>query len=157
MLYALMKTLHLLALIVWLGGMFYTLACLRPALGVLDAPQRPKLMLAVLGRFFGIVDAAIGLVLLTGLGMLWFAWRAAQGAAAPFSMPPSWHLMIVGGLVMMAIFGHIRATQLKRLRAALQGQDAAAAGAALGRIRTLVTLNLALGVLLVVVMKLDAA
>ena len=79
MLYAALKLVHLLSLIAWIGGMFFTLACLRPALGVLDAPARPRLMSAVFGRFFAIVDAAIALVLLSGLAMLWLAWRAAAG------------------------------------------------------------------------------
>ena len=155
--YATMKTLHLLALIVWVGGMFFTLACLRPSLGVLEGPMRLRLMHAVFGRFFTIVDAAIGLLLLTGLGMLWFAWRAANGANTPFSMPLSWHLMIVLGLVMMGLFGHIRASLFKRLGAAVQAQDAATGAALLGRIRKLVTVNFALGVLIVVAMKLGAA
>ena len=150
MLYALLKTIHLLALIVWIGGMFFTLACLRPALGVLDAPARPRLMNAVMGRFFAIADAAIGLVLASGLGMLWLAglgWR----------MPHAWYAMIVIGTVMMGIFGHIRGVLVKRLQRGLQAQDAPAIGAALARIRSAVLLNLGLGIAVVVVMKLGTA
>jgi uncharacterized membrane protein len=102
-------------------------------------------------------------LLISGLAMLWLAWRAATGASASggganiaFSMPWSWHLMIVLGLVMMGLFGHIRATLLKRLGAALQAQDGAAGAAVLGRIRTLVMVNLVLGVVIVVAMKVGA-
>ena len=48
MLYATLKALHLLSIIVWLGGMVFTLFFLRPALGVLSAPpDRLRLMHAV--------------------------------------------------------------------------------------------------------------
>ena len=156
MLYAVLKLVHLLSLIVWIGGMFFTLACLRPALAVLEGPARLRLMDAVLLRFLAIVDAAIGLVLASGLSMLWIAWRAASGAVGGFSMPPTWIVMIVLGVTMMAIFGHLRGGLYRRLQAALQAQDAPAAAALLTRIRAWVAINLAIGVLVVAVMKLGA-
>lgn len=156
MLYAVLKLVHLLSLVVWIGGMFFTLACLRPALGVLDAPARPRLMSAVLLRFFAIVNAAIGLVLVSGLSMMWIVWRAASAVAGGFSMPLSWTVMIVLGATMMTIFGHLRGGLYRRLQAALQAQDAPAAAALLTRIRAWVAINLALGVLVVAVMKLGA-
>jgi hypothetical protein len=36
--------LHILGAVVWVGGMFAIYACLRPALGTLDLPQRLRLM-----------------------------------------------------------------------------------------------------------------
>jgi uncharacterized membrane protein len=53
--------------------------------------------------------------------------------------------MFALGLVMMAIFGHIRFAPYKRLSAAVAASDWPAAGAALAQIRMLVTVNLALG------------
>lgn len=156
MLYAVLKTVHLLAIIAWVGGMFFMLACLRPSLGVLEGPVRPRLMSAVMARFFAIVNVAILAVLLTGLWMLWSAWRAATGPGAVFSMPPSWHLMIVLGLVMMGVFGHVQAL-FKRLKLALAAPDAAAAAALLERIRKAVLANLVMGIVIVVTMKLGAA
>lgn len=156
MLYAILKLVHLLSLVVWIGGMFFTVACLRPALGVLDAPARPRLMAAVLERFFAVVTVAIGLVLLSGLGMLWSAWHDATAPAAGFAIAPSWSAMIALGLVMMGIFGHLRGALYRRFRAALQAQDAPAAGAALGRIRVWVAVNLGIGVLIFAVMRLGA-
>ena len=41
MLYASLKAFHLLAVIAWVGGMFFMLMCLRPAVQeVLEAPPR---------------------------------------------------------------------------------------------------------------------
>lgn len=156
MLYAALKTAHLLAVIAWVGGMFFMLACLRPSLGAIDGPQRPKLMSAVMARFFAVVNIATLVVLLTGLWMLWSTWRAAAGSGAVFRMPPSWHLMIVLGLVMMGVFGHVQG-MFKRLRAALAAQDTAAVGALLERIRKFVLANLVMGVVVVAVMKLGGA
>lgn len=68
MLYATLKTLHLLSVIVWVGGMVFAHFFLRPALGVLEVPQRLRLMQAVLGRFFSAVLLAAGLALATGGG-----------------------------------------------------------------------------------------
>jgi uncharacterized membrane protein len=58
------------------------------------------------------------------------------------------------GLVMMAVFGHIRFALFKRLNAGVNAQDWAAAGKALGQIRPLVALNLALGVVIVLMLRL---
>jgi uncharacterized membrane protein len=157
MLYAALKLLHLLALFVWIGGMFFTLACLRPALAVLDAPARPQLMQAVLARFLPIVNAAIGLVLLSGLTMIWSAWRAAADAGAEFRLPPSWIVMIVLGATMMAIFGHLRGRLYRRLQAALQAKDGPSTAALLARIRRAVAINLGLGLVIVAAMKLGVA
>ncbi len=156
MLYDALKTAHLLAVIAWVGGMFFMLTSLRPSLGVLDGPMRPKLMSAVMARFFAIVNIAILVVLLTGLWMLWSAWRSAVGASAAFHMPLSWHVMIVLGLVMMGVFGHVQAL-FKKLKAALQALEAAAIPVLLERIRKAVLANLAMGIVIVATMKLGAA
>ena len=57
MLYASLKAIHLLAVIAWVGGMFFTLMCLRPAVHeVLEAPARVRLMQSTLRRFLRIVE-----------------------------------------------------------------------------------------------------
>jgi uncharacterized membrane protein len=157
MLYAALKAIHLLSLIAWLGGMFYTLACLRPALAVLDAPSRPRLMGEVLRRFLAVVDVAVGLMVVSGLSMLYLAWRAAAGPGLSFNMPLDWYVMIVLGVLMFAIYGHVRAGPFRQLQRALGSNDASASAAALGQTRKWVTVNLVLGAIVVVVMKLGAA
>ena len=79
MLYASLKTLHLLALIVWLGGMVFVHFFLRPALGALEAPVRLRLMHDVVGRFFrAVLLACVGVL---GRGG-WMMARAALVAQA---------------------------------------------------------------------------
>jgi uncharacterized membrane protein len=157
MFYAVLKSIHLLASIAWIGGMFFTLACLRPALGVLDGPLRQRLMSEVLRRFLAVVGIAIVLMLVSGGWMLANTARVSSNAGLAFNLPLDWLAMIALGLVMIAIFGHIRYALFKRLQRAQQAQDAPAGAAALAGIRRWVGVNLALGVLIVIVMGLGAA
>jgi uncharacterized membrane protein len=139
MLWGLLKALHVLAVLIWVGGMAFAQFVLRPSLAVLEPPQRLRLMHAVLGRFLAIVLVAVGVVLLTGAALI--------GRVSP---PPwDWLVMATVGLLMMALFGHIRLVLWKRLDRAVQGGDAPAAAAALAAIRRWVGVNLVLGLALV--------
>lgn len=153
MLYVILKTVHLLSIIVWLGGMAFAHFFLRPALQQLEPPQRLMLMREVLQRFFAVVLVIIAAVLLSGIGMMGLVHSMAAQAGAKFSMPVSWMVMAVLGLAMMAVFGHIRFALFKRLDQAVNAKDWPAGGKALGQIRQLVALNLALGVVIVLFLR----
>ncbi|WP_312834997.1 CopD family protein [Comamonas sp.] len=153
MLYIILKTVHLLSIIVWLGGMAFAHFFLRPALQQLEPPQRLVLMRDVLQRFFAVVMVIIAAVLLSGIGMMGLVHKMAAQAGAKFSMPVSWMVMAVLGLAMMAVFGHIRFALFKRLDQAVSAKDWPAGGKALGQIRQLVALNLALGVVIVLFLR----
>lgn len=153
MLYIILKTVHLLSIIVWLGGMAFAHLFLRPALQQLEPPQRLVLMRNVLQRFFAVVLVIIAAVLLSGIGMMGLVHKMAAQAGAKFSMPVSWMVMAVLGLAMMAVFGHIRFALFKRLDQAVNAKDWPAGGKALGQIRQLVALNLALGVVIVLFLR----
>jgi uncharacterized membrane protein len=157
MLYATLKAVHLLSLIAWVGGMFFVLACLRPAIVILEGPARLRLMNEVLGRFFGVVGFAIALMLISGAGMLWMAFRAATAPGLKFNMPLDWHAMILLGLAMIVIFGHVRIVLFRRLQLAVRAQDGPLGAALLAQIRHWVMANLVIGAIVVVVMKLGAA
>ena len=155
--YAILKSIHLLSIVVWVGGMFFALYCLRPAAGALEPPQRIALMRDALGRFFRIVTVAVALVLVTGAWMIATASRVSINAGIGFNMPIDWHVMVTLGVLMIAIFGYIRFAIFPLLRDAAEARDWPAAGAAIGRIRTLVLVNLALAVVIVVVTRVGAA
>lgn len=157
MLRAVLESIHLLSIIVWVGGMFFAAFCLRPALGVLEPAARLKLMHEVLRRFFGAVTIAIVLVLLTGGGMLASTMQAAASSGAAFGLPLAWHVMVILGLVMVGIFAYVRITLFARLRRAVAAQDGPAGAAALAGVRFWVQFNVALGALIVVVMKMGPA
>lgn len=138
--YALMNFLHLLAAIVWLGGVSFVLMALRPAAAaLLPPPQRLPLIAQVLSRFFVLVWLSIGVLLLTGLPMLL---RVGMKGA-----PVGWHLMLGIGLVMFALFGHLYFGPFRRLKQAVGASNWPEGGRRVGQIALLALINLALGAL----------
>jgi uncharacterized membrane protein len=156
-LYASLKVIHLLGVVVWIGGMFFMLACLRPAAAeVLEPPARVRLMHAVMRRFFAAVSLAALLVLLSGAGMLGLVWRERALAGLAFNMPLDWYAMIGLFVVMAAVFAHVRLTLFRRVERALADQAWPVAAAALLAIRWEVTLNLVIGVFVIVLVRLGS-
>ena len=128
---------HLAAVIVWIGGMFFAHVCLRPvAAAQLPPPQRLPLLAAVLGRFFVVVGWA--LLLLWSSGLVRFA---QVGAAIPWH----WHAMAGIAAAMTVILGLIVFRFHRPMVAAVAVEDWPAAGAAMNTIRKLVFTNLLLG------------
>ena len=157
MLYAALKAIHLLSIIVWIGGMVFVQFFLRPAVVSLEAPQRVRLMHEVLGRFFNAVLWAAGLTLGTGLWMIGRVAKQAVQSGGNFKMPIEWMVMAVLGVVMVLIFAHIRFALYKRLSRAVTAAAWPAGGAALASIRTWVMVNLAIGVVIVLVTQVGLA
>ena len=157
MLYAVLKTLHLLSIIVWIGGMVFAHFFLRPAVGALEPSVRVRLMHAVLGRFFTAVLGAAALALVTGGWMIGRMAAQMAQSGVRFNMPIEWMVMATLGILMMLIFGHIRFVLYKRLTHAVQAVDWPAGAAALAQTRSWVLVNLGLGVLIVLVTLLGAA
>jgi uncharacterized membrane protein len=135
---ALMKFIHIAAAIIWLGGVSFMLFALRPAASALLPPaQRLPLIALVMEKFFALVWASIGLLLLTGLAML-----------LPVGMknaPLGWHLMLGIGLVMFALFGHLYFGPYRRLKMAIAASDWPEGGRRVGQIAKLALSNLVLG------------
>ncbi len=149
--YALLKTLHVLAIVLWVGGMMFAHFFLRPALAQLEPPQRLRLMHEVLRRFFAAVSVAALLSLVTGLWMIGRVAKQAVQSGGSFAMPLDWTVMAVLGVLMVAIYGHIRFVLFKRFAVAVTALDWPAGGLALAKLRTWVAVNLALGVTVIVV------
>jgi uncharacterized membrane protein len=149
MLYATLKLLHLLAIIVWIGGMVFAHFFLRPAALQLEAAQRIRLMHGALQRFSQAVLVSVVVVLASGLWMIGRVAKQTVQVGLDFSMPLHWTLMAALGLVMMGIFGHIRFALFKRLDRAVHAIDWPAGAAALDSIRLWVGVNLALGVAII--------
>jgi len=151
MIYATLKTLHVLSITVWIGGMVFAHFFLRPAVAQLEPPVRLRLMHDVLGRFFKAVLVASLLTLVSGLWMLGRVARQVVQSGGSFEMPLAWTLMAVLGLAMVAIFMHIRFVLFRRLGRALAASEWAAGGATLAQIRAWVSVNLGLGILVMLV------
>lgn len=151
MLYATLKTLHVLSIIVWIGGMVFAHFFLRPAAAQLEPPLRLRLMHDVLGRFFRAVLIASILSVATGVWMLGRVAKQVVQSGGSFEMPLAWTVMSVLGLVMFAIFLFIRQALYPAMGRAIAQSDWPAGAAALGRIRQWVVVNMGLGVVVVVV------
>lgn len=136
--YEWIKCLHLSAGIIWLGGMTVLLAAVRPAaIAQLAAPERLRLMAAVLARFFSLVWASIAVLLASGFWMF---------ASADLSLAPrGWHAMAGLGSLMCVIFAHLWLAPFRRLKQAVAQADWPAAARALGQIHPLVLSNFTLG------------
>ena len=145
MLGSLFYALHVLGAVAWVGGMVFAILVLRPALGVLEPPQRLALHEAVLKRFFLIVWHAMPILLLTGY-LLLFGWYGGFRGAG-------WHIhvMHLTALLMAGVFLTIVTGPWREFRTARARGDAAGAATQVDRIRQLVTMNLALGLLTVAV------
>lgn len=141
------KLLHLVAAIVWMGGMTFMLVALRPAaLETLEPQERARLMVAVWRRFFNMVLVAIAVLLLTGSHMYMTAFKAAQSSAAGgHGMPLGWNLMLGIGVVMALLFGHIYFAGFAKFKRALAAQQRPAAAHAAAQINRLVVINFVLG------------
>ena len=115
MIYVTLKTLHVLSIIVWIGGMVFAHFFLRPAVALLEAPVRLRLMHDVLGRFFQAVLVASLLTVVSGVWMLGRVAKQVVQSGGSFEMPLAWTIMAMLGVVMVAIFLHIRFALFKRL------------------------------------------
>ena len=151
MIYATLKTLHVLSIIVWIGGMVFVHFFLRPAVAQLEPPVRLRLMHDVLGRFFRAVLVASLLTLASGVWMLGRVAKQVVQSAGSFEMPLAWTIMAVLGVAMVAIFMYIRFVLYKRFGRSVAAAEWTAGGAALAQIRNWVSINLGLGVLVLLV------
>jgi len=130
---------HVLATVVWVGGMFFAHQCLRPVvLAQLEGPQRLRLWNGVFGRFFPWVWLCVVLLLASGHGLI----QVFGGFKA---VPLHVHVMTGIGYLMAVIFAFIYVVPFARLRHAVAAEDWKTGAAAQDLIRRLVGTNLVLG------------
>src|SRR5579864_7642627 len=137
--------LHIVAAVIWVGGMFFAYVILRPATGPLEPPLRLPLWLRVFGMFFPIVWAAVIALLISGYVMIFRVW----GGFAHVGMHV--HIMQVIGIIMVLVFPHLFFAPWKRFRNAVSAGDFSAAATQLAQIRSFVLFNLVLGLVTVVI------
>ena len=149
------KLLHLIAGIVWMGGMTFMLLALRPAaLASLDAQPRALLMAEVFKRFYVLVLLAIALLFTTGTHLYTATFRAAKLATGQGSVPLGWNVMLVLGLAMMLIFGHIYFAGFKKYKRAVAAGQWPIAAKVAGLMHTMTLINFTLGWLAILAVRL---
>lgn len=138
--------LHLIAAMIWVGGMIFAHNSLRPAAAqVLEPPLRLELWVQVFKRFFVLVWISIAVVLITGYWMLFNYFGGFAGAGIHI------HIMHGAGLLMVMIYLYVFFAPFNRLKQAVIIQDYPLAAAQLNQIRQLVGVNILIGLLVIIV------
>jgi uncharacterized membrane protein len=139
-------TIHVLFVVIWVGGMFFAHQCLRPvAASQLEPPLRLRLWVGVFGRFFPWVWIAIGGIFISGLWMIFAVLGGFKHLAAYV------HQMFGLGVVMMSIFMHIYFAPYKRLKAAVTQENWSEGAKQLDKIRLFVGINTVIGLLTIAI------
>ncbi len=142
--------LHLLAAILWIGGMAFAYAILRPvAANLLEPPSRLNLWKAVFEKFFPWVWVFVVILPVTGYGMVFSLFQGFANVGMAI------HMMHLLGWFMIAVFLYVYFSPYKALARQVSLQDYPAAGSSLNRIRQMIGLNLILGLFIVLVMGLS--
>jgi uncharacterized membrane protein len=136
---------HILGALFWVGGMAFAYTILRPAAGALDGPVRLTLWRDVFKRFLPWVGVSIVALLVSGYAMIFLVYGGF--ARAPLFV----HVMQGTGILMMLLYLHLYFAPWQRLQKTVQASDWQNAGKHLAMIRKLVAINLALGVITVLV------
>lgn len=139
-------SLHLLAAVIWVGGMFFALLALRPAAAeALPSEHGPRLWAETLRRFLAWVWGAVIVLPVTGYWIVYGYWGGLQHAG--FHV----HLMQGLGWFMILLFLHLYFEPFRRLQRAVADNDTEVAVRQLGQIRIIVMVNLALGLAVTVI------
>jgi len=136
---------HVLAAVIWVGGMFAAYVCLRPAASPLEAPQRLTLWRNFFAKFFPWVWASVIALLATGYWMLLATFGGFAGA------PMYVNLMQAIGWIMVALFAFLFHGPWLAFKRAVDAKDWPAAGPELNRIRDIIRINLPLGLIVVAI------
>lgn len=136
---------HLIAAVVWIGGMFFAYVVLRPTAANYEPARRLVLWQGVFKKFFPWVMMCILVLMFTGYMMVFRVFAGFENS------PVYVHLMQLIAWVMTGIFFYMLLRPYKRFKNAIEIEDWAAAGAALNRVRLFVLANLTLGLLLLLV------
>lgn len=143
---SLLIPLHLLAAVVWVGGMFFAYMALRPvAATLLDPPQRLPLWTQTFLRFFPWVWLAVVLLPATGYAMVFGVLGGMANAGLHV------HIMQGLGWLMILLYLHMFFAPFQRLKRAVAIGDWPAGGQQLAQIRRVVGINLILGLIVAAV------
>ncbi|MGA7546739.1 MAG: CopD family protein [Methyloceanibacter sp.] len=142
---AFLIALHVLAVVVWVGGMFFAYVVLRQSAGPLPSETRLALWHRVFRRFFPWVWSSIVVLLASGYGMMFLYFGGFAGAGLYI------HVMQGIGIVMMMLFIHLFFVPWRRFSDAMEKRHFPEAAKYLAQIRRVVAANLVLGLLTIIV------
>jgi uncharacterized membrane protein len=101
-----MRSIHFLGVITWVGGMMFQLIALQPFLKVQELPQRLPLLFPVIRRFLMMTWSSITLLLISGSDMLIRVFVEQNvSVVSRLGMLLLFKLMLVG--LMLILFGYL--------------------------------------------------
>ncbi|MEO5348463.1 MAG: CopD family protein [Magnetococcus sp. YQC-3] len=136
---------HILAAVVWVGGMFFAHRILRPAALSLEMEQRVDLWFQVLSRFFPWVWGIVFALPLTGYALIFTAFAGPAHVGLHI-----WAMQLLGWS-MIALFAFMFFVYYRKMAQRVKQRLLPEAAIYLGHIRTLVGINLLLGIGTVVI------
>jgi uncharacterized membrane protein len=144
MLFPVVSTLHTLAAVVWVGGMFFAHMALRPALMAEEPATRLGVWSRVFPRFFAWVWLAVVILPATGYAMVFVDFGGFSQAGR--------HVEIMHAIawVMIALYAYLFFRPYRGLQAAVADRIWPKAARHLATIRRIVTTNLILGLLAII-------
>ena len=120
---AVANALHVLAAVVWVGGMFFAYVILRPAVSDIEpAGERPKLWARVFPRFFVWVWGAVIVLPITGYWRMFIDFGGFAGSGLYV------HAMQILGWVMIGLFVYLFAVTHRRFQDKVTAGDIAGCG-----------------------------
>jgi uncharacterized membrane protein len=141
---ALELTVHVLAAVIWVGGMFFAYVALRPASNGLETSARLELWRKTLATFFPWIWLSAAVLLISGFYMLFKLYLSFAGA------PMHVHLMLGLGILMMLLFAHVFFAPYRRLGRALAEGELEDAARRLRQIRLMLAINLVFGFIVII-------
>lgn len=136
--------LHVVAAVIWIGGMFFAYFFLRPAMSELEPPVRLTLWSGVLSRFFPVVWLCIVVIFASGFYLVYrLGGFVGLGGYV--------NTMMLLGFIMLFVFKFVYIKPYKDLRHHVRAEQWQPAAKALATIRLCVAINLFLGLLTLVV------
>ena len=144
MLNAIAIILHLIAINVWVGGMFFLVMVLGPAINTLERAQQLAVWARILKSFFFWVWLAVLTLLSSGIGMLVYRFYDFMNAPA--------YVLVMAclGVLMIVVFLLIYFIFYQRFKHAIQNQALERAIDHLRVIRILGFINMLLGLCVVI-------
>ncbi|ABI56317.1 CopD family protein [Alkalilimnicola ehrlichii MLHE-1] len=136
---SILLTVHMLATVIWVGGMFFSWMILRPASAVLEGPDRLALWSDVLSRFFKWVWVVVIAITVSGYWLVYGYYGGMENVRLYV------HLMSATAWLMIAVFLFAYFLPYRRFQVAVAEGDSAMACRHMTGIRRLVLTNLVLG------------
>ena len=142
---AFLIALHLLASVIWVGGMFVAYTAVRPSAMELSPEERFKLWKGIGARFFPTVGLCCIILVATGYAMIFEELGGFSTTVIHV------HIMQVTGWIMIALFGHLVSSPYRKLVRSLKKGNKQGCAKALANMRKFVGINLLIGLATIII------